>query len=412
MRVSIARSAASNAAFFAVGAAVFIAFSIFYTRHYGVERYGEFSFLLNTATALIALGAYEGFLITHSVTQTRAAFDRFNARYVFFNAGLVVLAAFAFAAATGIVTWHILAAVVIAILLDYLSQSSIAVLITRDDNWKIRAFRTAYQVTLVAVFVALQAAGVALALSFAVAVLTAAVLNFALLRQAAVAGFADAVAGDAGRPDAGARVLLIAVATNLATVGFLLLDKLVISWFDVGHAYEVGLYFLFFDLAVRAEAIYLLLAVPVTNHLFTKAQGGVLASREITWMVLACICFGAVAGALGHLVVPPIYDVSLWGFEALPWMFGLYVAARGIRYVVKAVCNATGLHWTLLASNCLVLGVGGAVLATLLLVDGRMLTVVSLAAIIAAVQLFRLPFLIRIVVSGAGVGERLAPGRA
>ena len=98
----IVRSAASNAAFIVIAAGVFLAFTIYYTRIYGVEQYGQFSFLLNTVTALIALGAYEGFLITHSVTQSRRAFDRFNARFAWFNAALVAVAALVFMAVSGI----------------------------------------------------------------------------------------------------------------------------------------------------------------------------------------------------------------------------------------------------------------------------------------------------------------------
>ena len=49
--------------------------------------------------------------------------------------------------------------------------SAIAVLITSNDNWKIRACRTAYQILLVTGFLALRYAGVALDQAFAFAIL-------------------------------------------------------------------------------------------------------------------------------------------------------------------------------------------------------------------------------------------------
>ncbi len=407
-----AKSAASNAAFFTIAAVVFIGFTIFYTRAYGVAQYGQFSFLLNTVTALISLGAYEGFLITHSVTQTRAEFDRFNRRFAYFNAGLVVIAAIGFVAATGILTLSVLGAVLLAVFLDYRSQSSIAVLITRDDNWKIRAFRTAYQVILIAMFVAARTAGIDLAHAFALAILGAATINYGLLITAAASGLAQSELKPTMREAVTAKVLWIAVATNVATVLFLLIDKIAVRWFDVGTDYQVGLYFLFFDLAVRAEAFYLLLAVPVTNHLFNKAQGGELASREILWMAAGCVGVGAVAGILGIAFVPPIYGVSLEGIEMLPWLFGIYVTARGIRHLLKAVCNATGLHWTLLAANYLVLIAGSIAVAVLLLTGGGVLSITALAAVLALAQLGRAPFLFRILVHRAGFRERLVLGKA
>lgn len=409
-RSTFARSAASNAAFIAIAAVVFIAFTVLYTRHFGVEQYGQFSLLLNTATALISLGAYEGFLITHSVVQTRAAFDRFNARFAYFNAGLVVVAAVVFSATTGIVSWMVLAAVCSAAYLDYRSQSSMAVLITRDDNWKIRAFRTVYQVVLLVLFSALSYSGVALEYAFAIAVFAASMTNYGLLRQAAVSGLSQDTAPGTTRSEAGFRVLLIAIGSNVATVAFLLLDKVVISWFGVGTPYEVGLYFLFFDLAIRAEALFMLLSVPVTHFLLHREASATPATREITLMLAGCAVVGVIAGILGLFLVPPIYGISLEGLEALPWVFGLYVSARGIRYLIKAVCNAAGFHWTLLVSNVVVLVAGSTGIGLVMLADRVELTVAALAAILALAQLFRLPFLIAVLARRTGLGEHAALG--
>ena len=410
-RSTFARSAASNAAFFAIAAAVFMAFTVLYTRAFGVELYGRFSLLLNTVTALISLGAYEGFLITHSVVRSRSAFDRFNARFGYFNAALVGIAAVAFSAVTGIMSWLVLAAVCGAVYLDYRSQSSMAVLITRDDNWKIRAFRTAYQVLLLVLFSVLSYSGFALEQAFAAAVFAASITNYGLLRHAAVSGLSRDMPSGTTRNEAGIRVLLIAIGSNAATAVFLLLDKAVISWFGVGTPYEVGLYFLFFDLAIRAEALFMLLSVPVTNFLLHREVSATPATREITLMLAGCVLVGFIAGALGLLLVPPIYGVSLDGLEALPWVFGLYVSARGLRYLVKAVCNAAGLHWTLLASNVVVLLAGSTGVALVMLADSVDLTVAALAAILALAQLFRLPFLFAVLARRAGPREHAALGQ-
>ena len=256
------KSAGSNAAFFAIAAGVFIAFTVFYTRAYGVERYGQFSFLLNTVTALISLGAYEGFLITHSLTQSREKFDAFTNWSVYFNAGLVVVAAIAFMLATGRVDAAVIVPVVLAIYLDYRSQPAIAVLITNDDNWKVRAFRTVYQVVLLVGFFVMQQFGVAMEYAFGSSVLTAAIIHLLLLTHGARKNLDRSTEAAPGLSDASSRILLIAVSTNLATVLFLLLDKLAIRHFGIGTDFSVGLYFLFFDLATRAEAFYLFLAVP------------------------------------------------------------------------------------------------------------------------------------------------------
>ena len=410
-RSTFARSAASNAAFFAIAAGVFIAFTVLYTRSFGVEQYGRFSLLLNTVTALISIGAYEGFLITHSVVQSRDAFDRFNARFFTFNAGLVAVAAVAFSAITGIMSWMVLAAVCGAVYLDYRAQSSMAVLITRDDNWKIRAFRTLYQVLLLVLFSVLAYYGFALEHAFATAVFTASITNYALLRHAALSGLSrDAPSGDT-RTEVGFRVLLIAIGSNVATAVFLLLDKAVISWFGAGTPYEVGLYFLFFDLAIRAEALFMLLSVPVTNFLLHREASAAPANREIFLMLSGCFVVGGVAGTLGLFLVPPIYGVSLDGLEALPWAFGLYVSARGVRYLIKAVCNAAGFHWTLLVSNALVLAVGSTGVGLVMLADRVDLTVAALAAILALAQLFRLPFLIAVVARHTRLREHTALGQ-
>lgn len=410
-RSAFARSAASNAAFFAIAAGVFIAFTVLYTRSFGVEQYGRFSLLLNTVTALISLGAYEGFLITHSVVQSRAAFDRFNMRFFSFNAGLVVVAAIAFSAITGILSWMVLAAVCGAVYLDYRSQSSMAVLITRDDNWKIRAFRTVYQVLLLVLFSGLSYSGVALEHAFAAAIFAASITNYCLLRHAAVSGLSRDTSPETAQSEAGYRVLLIAIGSNVATAAFLLLDKAVISWFGAGTPYEVGLYFLFFDLAIRTEALFMLLSVPVTNFLLHREASATPAGREVTLMLTGCFVVGAVAGVLGLYLVPPIYGLSLDGLEALPWAFGLYVSARGIRYLIKAVCNAAGFHWTLLVSNVVVLLTGAAGIGLVFLADRVDLTVAALAAILALAQLFRLPFLIAVLARRTRYRERAAFGQ-
>ena len=247
------RNSITNAAFFALAAAVFIAFSVYYTRQFGVAQYGYFSFLLNTVTALISLGAYEGFLITCSLTETRAKFDAFNRRYMIFNAALVSIAAVVFAIVTGRLDPGLVLPVMTAIYLDYRSQSSIAVLITNDDNWKIRACRTAYQIILVTAFLALRHAGLALDHAFAFAVFGASITNYSLLYRYARRNLPETAKGDPKRADAEPRLLAVAVLSNLATVLALLLDKLTIRLFDVGTDYSVGLYFLFFDLATRAR---------------------------------------------------------------------------------------------------------------------------------------------------------------
>ena len=411
-RATFVRNSASNAAFFALAAVVFISFSVLYTRLFGVEQYGAFSFFLNTVTALISLGAYEGFLITRSLTQTRPKFDAFNRRFLIFNAALVMLAAGAFAFVTGRLDPLLILPVVAAIFLDYRAQSSIAVLITHDDNWRIRAYRTAYQILLVAVFLALQLAGVALDMSFAAAVFSASLTHYCLLLTSARRVLPETTDGGPERVDAGARLLAVAVLSNLATVLALLLDKLAIGWFDVGGAHDVGLYFLFFDLATRAEALYLLVSVPVTNYLFNKAQAGDLPGRDIATMIAGSLAIGLAFAVAGHLLVPLIYGVSIAGMELLPWVFGLYVAARGVRYIVKAVCNATGLHVTLMLSNCLVLVVGASLLAAALIIGDGALSVIALAAILTTAHLLRAPVLARMLFSRNGLGESLKLGVA
>ena len=61
----------------------------------------------------------------------------FNKRFLAFNTGLVLVAACVFATVTGSLDAGLLVPVITAIWLDYRSQSSIAVLITGDNNWKI-----------------------------------------------------------------------------------------------------------------------------------------------------------------------------------------------------------------------------------------------------------------------------------
>ncbi len=411
-RASFLRNSASNAGFFALAALVFIGFTILYTRQFGIEQYGAFSFLLNTVTALISLGAYEGFLITHSLTQTRSKFDAFNRRYLLFNCGLVGIAAIAFAIVTGRFDLLLVIPVASAIFLDYRSQSSIAVLITNDDNWKIRACRTAYQILLVAGFLVLRYAGIALDHAFAFAVLTASLTHYALLYRSARGTLPETAEDGADLDDARPRILAIAIASNLATVLVLLLDKLTIRLFDAGGDYNVGLYFLFFDLATRAEALYLLISVPVTNHLFTRARAGDIAARDIALMIAGSAVVGLAFALCGHLLVPLIYDVSLSGLAMLPWLFGLYVAARGVRYIVKALCNATGLHMTLALSNWLVLGGGAFLLAAALVAGGGSISIIALAGILTAAHLLRLPVLVGMLTLRSGIRENMKLGVA
>lgn len=386
------RNTLSNGAFFAAGALVFIGFSIFYTREFGVGRYGEFSFFLNTVTALISLGAYEGFLIAHSATETRRHFDDFNRRFNPLNIALMLVAGVAFSVVSERVDPWVVLPIMAAIYLDYRSQSSIGVLITAADNWKIRAIRTVYQVLLVAVFLALQLAGLDLDHSFAAAALLAALTNYGLLLSSAVAGLSK-TAKKALRSDITARVLAIAILTNLATVLTLLLDKFVIRQFDVGTDFSVGVYFLFFDLATRVEALYLLVSVPVTNHLFNAVRQAGLPRREIVLMAFICVTAGLVFAFAGQLVVPWIYALDLEGLTPVPWLFGAYVAARGLRFLVKSVCNAAGRHEALLVSNVLVLAVGAALLVAMLTAGTGTLSIIALAAVMAAAQLTRLPVL-------------------
>ncbi|MGD9866696.1 MAG: hypothetical protein AB7U38_01720 [Hyphomicrobiales bacterium] len=397
-RRNLIRNTLGNGAFFAVGALVFIGFSILYTREFGIERYGEFSFFLNTVTALISLGAYEGFLIAHSATETRRDFDAFNRRFNPLNIVLILVAGVAFSVVSERIDPWVVLPIMAAIYLDYRSQSSIGVLITAADNWKIRAIRTVYQVLLVAIFLALQLAGLDIDHSFAAAALVAALTNYGLLLNSALAGLSKG-AKQAVRSDVTARVLAIAIFTNLATVLTLLIDKFVIRQFDVGTDFGVGVYFLFFDLATRVEALYLLVGVPVTNHLFNALKEGALPRREVSLMALACAAAGLAFAIAGLVVVPWIYAVPLDGVALLPWLFGLYVAARGVRFLVKAVCNAAGHHEALLLSNILVLAVASALLVAMLAAGAGKLTIVALAAIMAFAQLTRLPVLAWLLIS-------------
>lgn len=406
------RNTLSNGVFFAVAALAFLGFTVAYTRLFGVEQYGAFSFLLNTVTALISLGAYEGFLITHSLTQSRAKFDAFNKRYLAFNAALVAVAAIVFAIISGRLDPLVVIFVAGAIYLDYRSQSSIAVLTTHDDNWKIRACRTLYQVLLVASFFALRFYGAAPDHAFAISVLAASAANYALLYRNARAVLPDAAPSSGMLTDIKPRILTIAITSNLATVLVLLLDKVTIRLFDVGGDYNVGLYFLFFDLATRAEALYLLISVPVTNHLFTRARSGELATRDIGIMVSGTIAVGIAFGIASYLLVPFIYDVSLAGQDMLPWLFGLYVAARGIRYIVKAVCNATGLHVTLLLSNYLAFAGGAILLLSALWAGGGAISVSAIAGLLAAAHLLRAPILLKVMMSRSGIREPMKLGAA
>lgn len=406
------RNTLSNGVFFAVAALAFIGFTVAYTRLFGVEQYGAFSFLLNTVTALISLGAYEGFLITHSLTQSRAKFDAFNKRYLAFNAGLVAIAAIVFAIISGRLDPLVVVFVAGGIYLDYRSQSSIAVLTTHDDNWKIRACRTLYQVLLVSSFLALRFYGAAPDYAFAISVLAASVANYGLLYRNARTVLPDVAPSSGMLSDIKPRVLTIAITSNLATVLVLLLDKVTIRLFDVGGDYNVGLYFLFFDLATRAEALYLLISVPVTNHLFTRARSGELATRDIGIMVSGTIAVGIAFGIASYLLVPFIYDVSLAGQDMLPWLFGLYVAARGIRYIVKAVCNATGLHVTLLLSNYLTFAGGAVLLLSALWAGGGAISVSAIAGLLAAAHLLRAPILLKVMLSRSGIGEPMKLGAA
>lgn len=406
------RNTLSNGVFFAVAAFAFLGFTVAYTRLFGVEQYGAFSFLLNTVTALISLGAYEGFLITHSLTQTRAKFDAFNKRYLAFNAGLVAMAAVVFTTISGRLDPLVVVLVAGAIYLDYRSQSSIAVLTTHEDNWKIRACRTLYQVLLVAVFFALRFYGAELDQAFAISVLAASAANYALLYRNARAVLPVAVSSGGMFSDVKPRVLTIAITSNLATVLVLLLDKITIRLFDVGGDYNVGLYFLFFDLATRAEALYLLISVPVTNHLFMRAQSGELATRDIAIMFSGTIAIGIAFGVASYLFVPLIYDVSLAGQDMLAWLFGLYVSARGIRYIVKAVCNATGLHVTLMLSNYLTFAGGAALLLAALWVGGGDISVSAITGLLAAAHLLRAPLLLKVMMSRSGFGESMKLGAA
>ena len=156
----------------------------------------------------------------------------------------------------------------------------------------------------------------------------------------------------------------------------------------------------------------MLISVPVTNHLFNRARAGDLAARDIGLMVAGSIATGGVFAVAGHLLVPLIYGVSLSGVQALPWLFGLYVAARGIRYIHKAVCNATGLHVTLMVSNYLVFAAGAALLVLALYTGGGTLSVAALAGILTAAHLLRAPVLAKVLMSRSGIGERMKLGVA
>ena len=63
---------------------------------------------------------------------------------------------------------------------------------------------------------------------------------------------------------------------------------------------------------------------------------------DVWAMIGASAGIGAVFAIAGALIVPLLYDVTLTGHMALPFIFGLYVAARGVRYIVKAPLQR---HW-------------------------------------------------------------------
>jgi hypothetical protein len=129
-------------------------------------------------------------------------------------------------------------------------------------------------------------------------------------------------------------------------------------------------------------------------------------------MIAGSTAIGAAFAAGAALLVPLIYDVSLSGLELLPWIFGLYVAARGIRYIIKAVCNATGLHVTLMLSNYLVFAAGAVMLVLALWSGGGAISILTLAAILAAAHLLRAPLLAKVMMSRSGFGEVMKLGVA
>lgn len=387
---------------FGFAAAVFIGFSVYYTRAFGVAEYGKFSLLLNTVAALIALGAYDGFLINHSSARDPSAYDRFNRNYFAMNALLAIAAGVVFSAITGRVSPVVVLAVTVAVLFDYRSQSAIAVLVVNDDNWKIRAIRALYQVLLIAVFLVLRFFDVAADIAFAAGLLLAAVVHYVALRYHAALDMAR----EAGRrdelSDVVPKVLSIAIASNLASVAMMLFDKALIRLFELGTPQELGIYFLYFDLATRVEAFYLLMAVPITNYLFNAVRDGQLPVRHVYLMIVGCFLVGGMFALVGLVIVPPLYGLAGGGFATLAGLFGLYVAARGVRYLTKSVCNACGAHGELLNANLLAFGVAVVLAAVCWSIHGPVMSVIALTGILVAANMMRLASLVFVIVRQSG----------
>ena len=131
---------------------------------------------------------------------------------------------------------------------------------------------------------------------------------------------------------------------------------------------------------------------------------------EIGKMAVGCGVIGLLFAAGSLVVVPPLYDISLAGFEQLAWIFGVYVAARGIRFLIKAVCNAAGLHTVLMLSNYLVLAVGVLLIGGAILLNGSAVSITMIAVMITVAHVCRFPVLLKILRGGfdsrqpAGIG--------
>lgn len=337
---------------YTVSAAVFLSFTVLFMRQFGAAAYGDFSIMLNSLSALLLLGNYHGYLVSYSVATNRAAFHRYLLRAVLpYVAVMVPVATTIFATVTDLRPGlAMLAGAMFALLL--LCGMPTAVIMATQHNWRVNAYRAAYQVALVTVFWPLFAGSHNTQLSFLLATLVGAALSLALLLLWAERELQSAAA----EPPPSASILAMAAIGNISITLTLLADKFALRHLSVGGDRQLaGLYMLYYDVLTRASAIYVIIVCPLTYLLLDRQRRNQPVGGILLRLTLGAAAIGMASLLVGYVAMPLLYQTEIAQAPLLPLFMAAVVAGQSLSSVIGAYYGAIGRGDQLMRLNSLIL---------------------------------------------------------
>ncbi|MDB5572562.1 MAG: hypothetical protein JWN93_3745 [Hyphomicrobiales bacterium] len=366
---------------YGLSAVVFVGFSVLFVRWYGAGAYGGFSLLLNTVSALTLFGNFHGTLVSYSVASDPShyrSFSRIVGRYAL-GASLVATLVLTL---VGGLPWIYAPLLAVGFWLLIFCGLPSAALLATSHNYLFNVVRGVYQLLIVGCFWAVYAWSGDLPESFVAALLIAALANFLTLNYLG----RTLISSRENAPEASTSLMFAALATNLAMMATLLVDKFALSFLRIGTPEDRGVFLLYLDVIGRLSSVFIILLPSFTYYLLQPTRDARAVVRSLAFALAVAAGTGALALGVGYGVIPALYSISLDHIRALPGVMALYIALFGVTSVVVAYCNARGLAWTLTANYALMLLITIAALLAPMLLRGGELGVVDLATALALGQ--------------------------